>query len=214
MRRPRQLLRRKMQAGRRRRHRSRRSREDRLIALAIGRIALAIHVRRQRKRPHSVQVEWLRKLDPALAARQHFAHDADVSSNRDRCSHSHLSSRAHHASRAPGDLLQHEQLDFPVIRKNSRGHNPGVVEHDQITRAQHRGEVREHPVLDFSRRAIQQKHPRAVATFGRALRDQLLRQSKIIVPGLRAQSRALLPFMAADGAARPAASRRAASRER
>ena len=58
--------------------------------------------------------------------------------------------------------------------RNPGGQHPGVVQHDQVTRADQRRQVPHHPVLGFDTRALIDEQPRGVARFDRGLGDAVL----------------------------------------
>ena len=79
------------------------------------------------------------------------------------------------------DLLEKQELNRAVVRKASRRQNPRIVEHEELVWPNELGEIGEAPMGNRpfdADRAPSCARPRAER---RPLRDQLVRQRKIVI---------------------------------
>src|SRR5579875_432364 len=203
-------LRRKMQPGGGRGHRSALAGKDRLIAFAIGGLVGAMDIGRQRNVPDAVangeDIPDRRKLNEALAvatAIEHlgFENNLAVRSRKNQpLPDGDLAARPH--ERAPfifaRGLGQHnfDAAGWLILfsaqgaaREEPCRNDAAVIEHQQIARLQQRGKLRKRAVAKCACDAIHDQHA-ALASLGRRLlRYQLLGQVEIEVRNTQARGR-------------------------
>ncbi len=175
-----------VQAGGRRGDRAGLARVDRLVALAVARLGVAPDIRRQRH----VAVA-LEQLEPGIAvlpqyeqiaiARAHLAFDAALEDQ----ARARLRRLARAQLREQRVLVEHafdQHLDLAaaiLAPEQARRDHARIVEHQQVTRFDQRGEVGEKPVVEAIPRRVDAEQARRAAILERRLRDQVL--GKLVV---------------------------------